>query len=226
MSLKHIFFDLDHTLWDFETNSAKAFNYIFSQNKINIDVSTFLEVYKPINFRYWKLYREEKVSKSMLRYKRLKESFEALEHEISDALINNLSNQYIDNLSNYNHLFDGAISILDYLKEKYELHIITNGFDEVQNLKLKKSGIRKYFNVVVTSESVGAKKPNPKIFDFAMRNANTVPENSVMIGDNMEADIEGAQNMKMKAIFCNFDNKVVNSDVITIKHLFELKKYL
>ena len=169
MNIKHIFFDLDHTLWDFEANSAKAFNYIFNDSNVEVDLNKFLEVYKPINFSYWKLYREEKVSKSVLRYKRLKESFDSLEHQISDNLIHHLSKVYIDNLPNYNQLFDGAIPILNYLKAKYELHIITNGFDEVQGLKLEKSGIKKYFDQIITSESVGVKKPNPKIFDFALQ---------------------------------------------------------
>ncbi len=226
MNIKHIFFDLDHTLWDFETNSAKAFDYIFAQNNVEINLNEFLDVYKPINFKYWKLYREEKVSKHNLRYKRLKDSFDMLDFEVSDNLINHLSKVYIDNLPNYNQLFDGTISILDYLKTKYELHIITNGFDEIQGLKLERSGIIKYFSNVVTSESVGVKKPNPKIFDFAMESANTRPENSIMIGDNLEADIQGALNMNMNAIFCNFENKPVNANITSINHLSELKQHL
>ncbi len=226
MNIKHIFFDLDHTLWDFEANSAKAFAYIFTQNNIELNLTEFLAVYKPINFKYWKLYREEKVSKSNLRYKRLKESFDLLDYEVSDNLINHLSNVYIDNLPNYNQLFEGTVSILDYLLVKYELHIITNGFDEIQSLKLERSGIIKYFNKVITSESVGVKKPNPKIFDFALQSVNTRPENSVMIGDNLEADIQGALNMNMNAIFCNFENKPINKNITSINHLSELKKHL
>jgi len=227
MNIKHIFFDLDHTLWDFEANSAKAFDYIFSNNNIEVDLNKFLEIYKPINFGYWKLYREEKVSKSVLRYKRLKESFDSLEYQISDHLINHLSKAYIDNLSNYNQLFDGTITILDYLQTKYQMHIITNGFDEIQSIKLEKSGIKKYFHNIITSESVGVKKPNPKIFDFALQSANTSPENSIMIGDSLEADIQGALNMNMKAIHCNFENiHINNNDITSITHLLELKQYL
>ena len=226
MNIKHIFFDLDHTLWDFETNSAKAFDYIFTHNKVGVDLNKFLEVYKPINFSYWKLYREEKVSKSALRYKRLKESFDGLSYEISDDLIHHLSKVYIDNLPNYNQLFDGTIDVLNYLEPKYEMHIITNGFDEIQSLKLERSGIKKYFDKIITSESAGVKKPNPRIFDFALQSAKTVPENSMMIGDNLEADIQGALNMNMKAIFCNFEKKPVNEDITSIHHLLELKQHL
>ena len=226
MNIKHVFFDLDHTLWDFEANSARAFDYIFTKNQVDINLGAFLEVYKPINFKYWKLYREEKISKPNLRYKRLKESFDNLSHDISDDLINHLSKVYIDNLPNYNQLFDGTVAILEYLQLKYELHIITNGFDEIQSLKLERSGIVKYFNKVITSESVGVKKPNPKIFDFALQSANTLPENSIMIGDNLEADIQGALNVNMKAIFCNFENTPVNENIISINHLSELKQHL
>lgn len=226
MNIKHIFFDLDHTLWDFEANSAKTFEYIFTNNKVEVSLDEFLEIYKPINFSYWKLYREEKVSKSALRYKRLKESFDSLSYQISDDLIHHLSKVYIDNLPNYNQLFDGTIDVLNYLEPKYEMHIITNGFDEIQSLKLERSGIKKYFDKIITSESAGVKKPNPRIFDFALQSAKTVPENSIMIGDNLEADIQGALNMNMKAIFCNFENKPVNKNITSIHHLLELKQHL
>jgi len=173
-------------LWDFETNSAKTFDFIFKESAVNIDIEAFLKIYAPINHRYWKLYREEKVSKSTLRYQRLRESFDALQYVISDNLIHHLSKVYIDNLPNYNQLFDGTVEILNYLEPKYKMHIITNGFDEIQDLKLVRSGIKKYFDNVITSESVGVKKPNAKIFDYALQLANALPEHSIMIGDNLE----------------------------------------
>ncbi len=226
MNIQHIFFDLDHTLWDFETNSAKAFDFIFKENAVTVDMMSFLKVYIPINHRYWKLYRDEKVSKSALRYRRLRESFDALNYTVSDDLIHHLSKVYIDNLPNYNQLFDGTVEVLNYLEPKYEMHIITNGFDEIQDLKLERSGIKKYFNKVITSESVGVKKPNPKIFDYALQSANALPEHSIMIGDNLEADVQGALNMNMKAIFCNFEEQTIHDDVISIHNLYELKKHL
>ena len=139
MNIKHIFFDLDHTLWDFETNSARAFDFIFMDNKVDVDLNSFLRIYAPINHKYWKLYREEKVTKPALRYKRLKETFDLLNYNISDDLINYLAIVYIDNLPNYNMLFEGTIEVLDYLSPKYEMHIITNGFEEVQTKKMENS---------------------------------------------------------------------------------------
>ena len=143
MNIKHVFFDLDHTLWDFEKNSNLTFEQLFKAYEIELDLEDFLVEYTPINFQYWKLYREEKVSKEDLRYGRLKNTFDKLKYSVTDDLINTLSEEYINMLPSNNHLFEGTIELLDYLQPKYELHIITNGFEEVQNLKLEKSGIEK-----------------------------------------------------------------------------------
>ena len=226
MQVEHIFFDLDHTLWDFESNSAKAFGFIFNENNIEVDLAEFLSFYTPINLKYWKLYREERVSKPVLRYKRLKESFDALNYRISDDHIDHLAKIYIDNLPNYNNLFEGTIEVLNYLFSKYEMHIITNGFEEVQLLKLKKSEILHFFNKIITSESVGVKKPNPIIFNHALEITETTAEKSVMIGDNLEADIEGAQQIGMHTIFFNMHNTPVHNGTISISRLIEIKQHL
>ncbi|MFL0086462.1 YjjG family noncanonical pyrimidine nucleotidase [Tenacibaculum maritimum] len=226
MSIQHIFFDLDHTLWDFERNSELAFQRIFEERKIPVSITDFLKIYKPINFKYWKLYREEKVSKEVLRYNRLKETFEELTYSISTELIIAISEDYINFLSDYNHLFEGTIEILDYLKEKYELHIITNGFKEVQHLKMEKSGIKKYFTHIITAESIGVKKPDPKIFAYAMKLAKATPKNSVMIGDSYEADVIGGLDMGMSVIYCNLEKKENIKGISTIQSLIELKQYL
>ncbi|WP_117879410.1 YjjG family noncanonical pyrimidine nucleotidase [Aureibaculum luteum] len=226
MSIKHIFFDLDHTLWDFETNSAQAFEFIFKENGIGVNIDEFLIHYKPINLKYWKLYREDRVSKKLLRYKRLKETFDLLSYRISDPKIDLLSKVYIDNLSNYNTLFDGAVDILNYLSPKYGLHIITNGFDEVQTKKMNTSGILEFFDKVITSESVGVKKPNPKIFHHAMQLAKATINDSVMIGDNFEADILGAKAVGMKTIHFKEKHNTETDGVINITGLLEIKQYL
>ncbi|HBK70302.1 MAG TPA: noncanonical pyrimidine nucleotidase, YjjG family [Flavobacteriaceae bacterium] len=230
MIIKHIFFDLDHTLWDFETNSAKTFDFIFKDNNIDVNLDDFLEQYVPINHQYWKLYREEKVTKSVLRYKRLKDSFDAMNHEISDALINHLATVYIDNLVNYNTLFDGTLELLNYLSLKYQMHIITNGFEEIQIKKMKASGILHFFDQIITSESVGVKKPNPKIFNHALYLAEANVEHSIMIGDNLEADILGAQQVGLKTIFFNIHNTSEtfpeNFKPIIVDKLIEIKQYL
>ena len=227
MEIKHIFFDLDHTLWDFEKNSNLTFEQLFRAHDIQLQLEDFLTEYSPINFNYWKLYREEKISKEKLRYGRLKDSFDKLSYTISDDLINVLSREYINVLPSYNHLFDGTIELLEYLQPKYALHIITNGFEEVQDLKLEKSGIKKYFDKIITSESVGLKKPNPKVFEFALKTANTTSESSFMIGDNLEADIIGAINCGISSIHFNLhDEKFSNKKYTSVSHLLEIKQYL
>jgi putative hydrolase of the HAD superfamily len=227
MNIKHVFFDLDHTLWDFEKNSDLTFQKLFKDYEVGIDVNDFLEVYKPINLKYWRLYRDEKINKENLRYQRLKEAFDAIYFEVSDELINLLAIKYIEFLPLFSHLFDDTFEILDYLKEKYELHIITNGFEEVQLKKMKSSKIDHYFNQIITSESVGVKKPNPRVFEYAINVANATKENSIMIGDSLEADIEGALGFGIKAVYCNFDNNKHKSDAfITITSLLEIKQYL
>ncbi|NRB58373.1 MAG: noncanonical pyrimidine nucleotidase, YjjG family [Winogradskyella sp.] len=224
--LKHVFFDLDHTLWDFDKNSGLTFEKIFRINNIDVELRTFLDVYEPINFNYWKLYREERVTKSALRYGRLKDAFDAVGVYVSDFQINQLSVAYIDYLTTFNHLFDGTIEILEYLKHKYELHIITNGFEEAQERKMKNANIKHYFKTITNSEMVGVKKPNPKIFNFALDLANATPEESIMIGDSLEADIQGADNIGMKTIHFDYKDVTNNHDFKRVIDLKSLINYL
>ncbi len=226
MNIKHIFFDLDHTLWDFETNSNKTFSYIFERNKLQINFDAFIEVYQPINFRYWKLFREDKVNKADLRYGRLREAFDAIGYKVNDEMIHLLSEEYITFLADHNALFDNALDILDYLKPQYNMHIITNGFEEVQIRKLRNSNLSPFFDQVITSEKVGVKKPNPVIFEYALEIAGADAHESVMIGDNFEADIIGAMDVGMQAIFCKFNGEIATRQVPTVDNLLELKKFL
>jgi len=226
MNIKHIFFDLDHTLWDFETNSDKTFEFILKKNNIQVNIDEFKEKYRPINHRYWKLFREDKVSKSGLRYSRLKDTFDELNYQTEDRLINLLAEEYITYLSQYNTLFEGAIDILQYLSSKYELHIITNGFEEVQYKKLSNSGLLPFFNKIVTSEKVGVKKPNPKIFQYALNISSAKSNESIMIGDNFEADILGAKNVGMHTIFCKFNGEIATEEVLSVSKLVHIKRFL
>ena len=223
---KHLFFDLDHTLWDFDKNSAFAFDAIFKERNFEISLDDFLKIYIPRNQHYWKLYQVNQISHEDLRYFRLKDVFDALKFEISDAIIDQISDDYINYLPEHNHLFDGAIEILDYLKPNYKLHIITNGFASVQTKKLNNSNIVHYFDTITNSEMAGVKKPHPTIFDFALSLANASKEESLMIGDSYEADIIGAQEAGIEAIFFNEQNIEVENQVLQIKHLLDLKNIL
>jgi YjjG family noncanonical pyrimidine nucleotidase len=225
-NIKDVFFDLDHTLWDFDRNSELTFEAIFNKNHPTIETKDFIEKYVPINQACWKLYQYDKITHAELRYNRLKHSFDAIDYIISDEEIDSIANDYIRFLPENNHLFDGAIELLDYLKPKYNLHIITNGFADVQFKKLNNSKIGSYFHSITNSEMAGVKKPNPIIFEYALDLAQAKKESSVMIGDCLEADVQGALDAGLDAIFFNGSNVQVEQNIKQVNNLLELKNYL
>jgi putative hydrolase of the HAD superfamily len=226
-AIKHIFFDLDHTLWDFEKNSALAFEKIFQELNFDINSQQFMDIYNPINVAYWKLYEKNEIDQETLRVNRVKDAFEALNYAITLDEINIISNLFIDYLTSNNHLIEGTIETLEYLKDKYILHIITNGFSFVQDVKLQKSNLDKYFVTITNSEAAGHKKPHENIFNHALTIANASKNESIMIGDSIEADVLGAMNFGIKAVFFNPANEMVsNEEIIQIQSLIQLKNIL
>lgn len=225
-NITDVFFDLDHTLWDFDKNSEMTFARIFQNNHPEIEIETFIEKYVPINQACWKLYQYDKISHEELRYNRLKDSFDAINYAVSDEQINSISNEYIHLLPDNNHLFDGTFEILDYLNKNYKLHIITNGFADVQKRKIENSKLHDYFQTITNSEMAGVKKPNPIIFEYALDLAKAKKENSIMIGDSLDADVQGALDMGLDAIYFNENKTQVGNNIKQINHLLELKNYL
>ena len=225
-NITDIFFDLDHTLWDFDKNSILAFDKIFAAHHPSIDTKTFIEIYAPINQACWKLYQVDKITHEELRYNRLRQSFDTLNYTISDEEINKISHDYIEFLPDNNQLFEGVIEVLEYLEPKYNLHIITNGFAEVQGKKINNSGLGNFFKTITNSEMAGVKKPHATIFEYALSLANVKKENAIMIGDCIDADVRGAIDFGMQAIL--FDEKEIHSveGIKIIKQLVELKKIL
>jgi len=221
--IRALYFDLDHTLWDFEANSALAFESLFKEYSIDLDLNEFLAVYIPNNNVYWKLYREGKIDKETLRFERLKTVFDRLNYAASNTLIDDMSDAYIQTLPEYNMLFDGAIEILTALKQHYALHVITNGFQDVQYFKMRNSGLLPFFDTVTDSSSVGVKKPDPKIFEHALKVGGVSPHESIMIGDNLEADIEGALATGMHAVHFMPLEKKHSTHYTEIEKLHELK---
>lgn len=224
--IKHIFFDLDHTLWDFEANSDIAFSTIFKQHNLKLDLDKFLNHYRRINQEYWKMYREERITKDKLRYGRLRDTFDLLNFRIKDSSIDQLAIDYIDELPKNNFLFDGALEILDHLKMYYRLHIITNGFNEVQYKKIENSGLSNYFDHIITSEDAGVKKPNPIIFKYALGRVKATPNETCMIGDNWEADIMGALNQGIDVIYFNYFKENVGENIKSVHKLLDIRQYL
>jgi putative hydrolase of the HAD superfamily len=225
-TITDVFFDLDHTRWDFEKNSTLAFEKIFIDRHPSIKIESFISEYIPINQSCWKLFQYNKITHQELRYNRLKYSFDALDYSITDQEIDFISDQYIDILPEHNHLFDGAFEILDYLKSKYNLHIITNGFAEVQYKKVHNAFLTPYFSTITNSEMAGVKKPNPVIFEYALNLAQAKKETSIMIGDSLDADVQGALDIGLDAIYFGEASAEIHPSIKQVNHLLDLKKYL
>ncbi len=222
----HLFFDLDHTLWDFEKNSKTALKQIFKEADLHQKIekfSTFHGVYQNANKLLWQQYSKGTVSKELLRTKRFTDTLKYFKID-DNGLVDQLSHRYIEVSPFQKNLFPGAIETLnDLSKEGYNLHIITNGFMEVQHIKIREAGLTSFFDIVVCSEEVGVTKPDSRVFNYSMAKANAKKEKSVMIGDNYEADYLGGLNAGMKSIFFNHRGKhKVRKDDDVIEHLTEL----
>ncbi len=209
MKVRQLFFDLDRTLWDFETNSRFALQYLYDDLKLGDTIDHFIHfhhTYIRINADLWNQYGNGKLTKEELRDNRFKKALEY--HGIhDDDLAKKMSEGYIELSPQQTALFPGAIEMLDELKaEDYRLHIITNGFKEVQHIKLSKSGISEYFDMVLCSEEIGVTKPHREIFQEAQRITECNTEHAIMIGDDFKADIIGALNAGWTAI--HFDPEV------------------
>ena len=225
-AITDIFFDLDHTIWDFDTNSALAFDKIFRKDFPEIITKDFLEKYIPINHACWQLYEVDQLTHQELRYNRLRQSFDAISFNIQDEQIEQIAVDYLNFLPEFNHLFEDALETLDYLNAKYKLHIITNGFAATQFKKIHNSKLTDYFVTVTNSETAGAKKPNPIIFEHALKVGGAAKEKSIMIGDSLNADVKGALDFGMRAVFFNPNRVEVHESIIQITTLAELKTFL
>lgn len=199
----HLFFDLDNTIWDFDSNSfdalKAALNKIGLLDKIGC-YDDYYKIFDSVNERFWALYREEKTSKRILRVQRFEESFE--QHGTPLPGMGEMVNEaYLAEMPLLIKLVDGARELLDYLHGKYEMAIITNGFRDVQIKKINQSGLHKYFKKLFISEEIGAQKPRKEIFEHAIKSMNARKMSSLMIGDSWEADIEGAKRFGIDQIY-------------------------
>lgn len=227
---RHIFFDLDRTLWDFDAAAEVAFERIYDQYHLKDlgipNAHEFHEVYHPLNEKLWELYRANQITKDDLNRTRF---LKPLEHYgIHDVeLADHLSEDYVYWSPRIVRLVPGTMELLDYLKPKYHLHLITNGFQEVQHTKLNGSGIEPYFETLTVSEEVGVKKPNPEIFQYALKKAGATPEESLMIGDEMEVDIDGARAAGMDQLFFNPSGVEADGEhTYEVRSLLDIKKIL
>ena len=231
MAYKDLFFDLDHTLWDFETNSRETIQELYTTYRLAelgiVDFDGFYSTYSAHNHRLWDRYTKGFIKQEELRWKRVYLSL--LDFKVAnEPLAKEMSQAYLEILPNKKHLFPYTIEILEYLKQKdYKMHLITNGFESVQFKKIKKSGLADYFIEVITSEASNSLKPHTDIFEYALRNANATVAESIMIGDNESADIQGGINIGMDTIFVNHIQAIPTIPATyTITHLKELETIL
>lgn len=227
---RHLFFDLDHTLWDFETNSRETLCELFEVHNLaqstGTNHDTFYSTYSRINAEKWALYRAGTITKEELREQRFYETFRNL--GIDDIVFSrDFEKLYLQKCPHRTALLPGAIEVLDYLAEKYELHILTNGFREVQDIKLEKSGLKPYFKEIISSETVGVNKPHERIFKESMKLAGASCTDSLMIGDNLEADVIGARLCGIDQVYFN-PQAIPHEEEVTfeIRSLKELRVIL
>jgi len=225
---KHLFFDLDHTLWDFDANARESLAELYVlfdlDSRIKIPFDELYPRYLFHNEVLWDRYHKGLISADDLKWKRMWRTM--LDFKVADEpLAKAMSAQFLEILPTKKLLFPHTLEILDYLTErKYSLHLITNGFEKTQWSKLNNSGLSHYFTHVITSEGSNSLKPKKEIFDFAMEKANASLRESIMIGDNLDADIQGAMNAGMDTVFVNHINAVAQiKPTYTITHLKELE---
>jgi putative hydrolase of the HAD superfamily len=225
---QHLFFDLDHTLWDFDTNARisllEIYGYFNLETKVNAAFDDFYQKYLFHNQVLWDRYHKGFISADDLKWKRMWRTL--LDFKIADELLaKDMSGKFLEILPVQKKVFPHTFEILNYLKEKkYNLHLITNGFEKTQWSKLKNSGLDKYFTQVITSEASNSLKPKKEIFDYALEKAGATLAQSIMIGDNLDADILGAINVGMDSIFVNHIQAITDiKPTYTVTHLRELE---
>ena len=231
MQYRHIFFDLDHTLWDFDLNAKEALGELYQLLDLNAEgvheFDTFYERYLHHNQVLWDRYHHGFISSEELKWKRMWRTL--LDFKIgNEPLARKMSAAFLELLPEKKNLFPHTIEILTYLKDKgYLLHLITNGFEAVQWRKLRTSRLEDYFEEVITSEKSGSVKPNREIFEYALKITGAGLKESIMIGDNPDADIQGAINMGMDCIFVNhIHSEAKVGATYSIRHLKELEQIL
>lgn len=225
----HVIFDLDHTLWDFTANSNETLKELYKKynmENLDIELGAFLDHYQEVNDTMWFDYNRGRITKEDIRDKRFKITLSKV-GVIDDELAYVLNEDYLLLCPAKGFLVPFALDILDYLKDKYHLHILTNGFQETQSIKLETSGLVPFFKEVVNSEISGFLKPDKRIFDYTLKKINAECQDCIMIGDDLHADVLGAKNAGIDHVYFNRKN-LLHEELITheIKCLSELKLLL
>ena len=227
---KNLFIDLDDTVYDFSAASEESFceTYeLLQYGRFFDSFEHYLSIYKPYNLELWRIYGEGKITKEELNKRRYSYPLECVgihDQELADTFCK----EALSRIPTKGPLMPGAIELLEYLRPKYRMFILSNGFKELQSRKMHAAGIDKYFDELILSEDLGVNKPNRELYDYALQKTGSTLEESLMIGDMFETDIAGAANIGMKQIYYNPKGKQGHPFVPTyeVRHLLEIKEIL
>ena len=227
---RHIFFDLDHTLWDFEKNANETLRTLFDRHNFarfnTFKVEEFISVYSDINHALWRLYQSNKITQLQLRDVRFVRTLTRLGVSENDIPAT-ISAEFTNILPLKSAVFPYTHEVLDYLKPNYRIHLITNGFNDIQGIKLASSNLTHYFEEIITSEHSGHLKPDPRMFRHALERTGATAAESLMIGDNLECDVLGAYNAGIDQVYFNpSKRRHFNQITHEISCLSELKEIL
>tara|TARA_R110000868_G_scaffold237979_1_gene492542 strand:+ start:772 stop:1464 length:693 start_codon:yes stop_codon:yes gene_type:complete len=226
---KHLFWDLDRTLWDFDKNSEEAIRDLYEKHdlpaKLGVEFSNFFQEYLEINHGLWADYRVGQITKDELRLQRFHNTFKLFNYD-NPVLALAFNDDYVALCSSKSNLIPHSLEVLDYLNPHYEMHVITNGFVEAQQVKINNSGLDKYFKEVVVSDGLGYRKPDKRIFNYAFEKSGATAENSIMIGDDYGPDVEGARAIGMDQVYFTKELEKDEEATFVIHSLLELKNIL
>lgn len=223
--IKHVFFDLDHTLWDYDRSAQETLGELyvkFDIEKSGISEKKFINTFYTVNDHLWHQYNIGEIDRNYIKTKRFLKIFEAINFDVDFSA--EASSYFITNCSTKPHLMPDALTALYYLEGKYELHVITNGFLDSQGRKMESSGIKKFFKVLVTSECASSRKPSPEIFAYSLEKAGATKNESIMIGDNPKTDIHGAKEFGLKTVLYDPSGKRRSMADFTVQSHMELLK--
>ncbi len=229
---KHIFFDLDHTLWDFEKNSTEVLSQLYDFHNL-MDLATFTKedfcaMFREVNLSLWQSYNKKRLDRTSLRENRFNFVMEALGAK-GEQISKKLAEDYLKRCPTMHHVFPFTQEVLHYLKNErgYALHIITNGFEDVQHIKIKSAGLTGFFEEVITADTAGYQKPDKEIFGYALSKVNCQENECIMVGDNLDADVAGAKNAQIDQVYFN-PSRLPHQETITyeICCLSELQQIL
>ncbi len=228
---KHVFLDFDDTIYDTKGNASEALLELFEAFALSRDFESFESFsndYWKRNTEVWALYSKGLMDKSTLIKERFRYPFQCKGVDVTDEFLLELNDWFLERTSTKSKLIEGAIDLLKYLNSKYEVHMLSNGFEQVQYAKMRNSGVEQYFKEVILSDHIGVNKPDKAIFDYAIEKTGAIVSESIMIGDNMDTDILGAKNFGMDQLYFNSSSVLtkIHKPTYEVSSLAEIKDIL